>query len=441
MTSTSKEKGAQTIFVWSRNQETEKPSLVGRLVSHPGRGAIFNYSKSFLQSEDPFALDPVHIPARAGNHTTYDPSGLFSVLNDAGPGDWGKKVLRELVRDEPTDTEAELLLAANGEGVGQLLFSGNPEHCEVPRRRNAVSCLEDIQEAACDIFVGRKPEKVTAEVRYALRRGAGLEGVRPKVYIDNHEGKQWIAKLNTHADSINVALIEHASMRLAAKAGMTVPATQVQHIGRYQSLLIERFDIDKDHNLKHFVSAKTLMTGLKPGDSPGPNGYSYPGIGSTIDRVTPGQSIKKGKEELFRRAAWNVLIGNYDDHLGNHGMLRDKTHGYQISPLYDVLPTPHLPGQRHSIGLVKGSNLSNIKNLLECGNKLNIEKDRVSELLLEVVAPIEDWRAAYASYGVSSTDIDMVSGGFANVEILIEMLGRKRVQEIGAALEDKPSSP
>ena len=429
---------AQTIYVWSRNQEGIAPTLVGRLISHPGQGAVFNYSKSYLASKDAFALDPVHLPVAPGNHTTYDPSGLFSVFNDAGPGDWGKKVLRELVRDEPTDTEAELLLAANGEGVGQLLFSSNPEYCDVPRRRNAVSCLADIQEAACDLFVGRKPSKVTAEVRYALRRGAGLEGVRPKVYIDEHEGKRWIAKLNTDQDMINIALVEHASMRLAAKAGMNVPATQVQHIGRHQTLLIERFDVDQDHRLKHFVSAKTLMTGLKPGDSPGPHGFSYPGIGSTIDRVISAPGILASKEELFRRAAWNVLIGNYDDHLGNHGLIRDGEKGFQVSPLYDVLPTPHLPGQRHSIGIIKGSTASNIKNLRECGSMLEIPDERVHDILVEVVAPLEDWRAAYASYGVSSTDIDMVSGCFANVEVLIEMLGRKRVHEATARIDDTP---
>lgn len=437
MSSARRAQEAQTIYVWSRNEEGQSPTLVGRLISHPGQGAVFNYSKSFITSKDAFAIDPVHLPVTPGNHTTYDPSGLFSVLNDAGPGEWGRKVLRELVRDEPTESEVELLLAANGEGVGQLLFSSNPEHCDVPRRRNAVSCLGDIQEAACDIYVGRKTDKVTAEVRYALRRGAGLEGVRPKVYIDDHEGKRWIAKLNVDGDATNIALLEHASMRLAAKAGMTVPDTQIQHIGRYQALLIERFDIDKHNRLKHFVSARTLMTGLKPGDSPGPHGYSYPGIGSTIDRVITAPRVLAAKEELFRRAAWNVLIGNYDDHLGNHGLIRDSETGYQISPLYDVMPTPHLD-QRHSIGIIKGSNISSIKNLKECAGKLEIPEGRANELLTEIVAPLEDWRAAYAAHGVSTADIDMVSRCFANVDILIEMLGRKRVHEAAAKIDDTP---
>ena len=57
--------------------------------------------------------------------------------------------------------------------------------------------------------------------------------------------------------------------------------------------------------------------------------------------VTGGAStqIAPQLEQLFRRVLFNVLIGNRDDHLRNHGFLR-QGNGWVLSPAFDVNPNP-----------------------------------------------------------------------------------------------------
>jgi serine/threonine-protein kinase HipA len=44
-------------------------------------------------------------------------------------------------------------------------------------------------------------------------------------------------------------------------------------------------------------------------------------------------------EQLFRRVIFNVAVGNRDDHLRNHGFIRELA-GWRLSPAYDMNPNP-----------------------------------------------------------------------------------------------------
>src|SRR5699024_10679610 len=47
-----------------------------------------------------------------------------------------------------------------------------------------------------------------------------------------------------------------------------------------------------------------------------------------------------------RRAVFNVLIGNRDDHLRNHGFLRTSD-GWRLAPAFDINPNPDK--QQHAL--------------------------------------------------------------------------------------------
>ena len=44
--------------------------------------------------------------------------------------------------------------------------------------------------------------------------------------------------------------------------------------------------------------------------------------------------------ELWRRIVFNVMVGNLDDHLRNHGFLYDRDDKWRLSPAYDLNPVP-----------------------------------------------------------------------------------------------------
>ena len=54
-------------------------------------------------------------------------------------------------------------------------------------------------------------------------------------------------------------------------------------------------------------------------------------------RGDPGQ-IQADLEQLFRRVAFNIAVGNRDDHLRNHGFILGKK-GWRLSPAFDVNPS------------------------------------------------------------------------------------------------------
>jgi len=59
--------------------------------------------------------------------------------------------------------------------------------------------------------------------------GSPLGGAKPKALI-NIEGAQWVIKFFNN-EPVDAPLVEHATMRLAALAGISVAATQVVRLG------------------------------------------------------------------------------------------------------------------------------------------------------------------------------------------------------------------
>ena len=56
-----------------------------------------------------------------------------------------------------------------------------------------------------------------------------MGGAKPKALI-NIEGAQWVIKFFNN-EPVDAPLVEHATMRLAALAGISVAATQVVRLG------------------------------------------------------------------------------------------------------------------------------------------------------------------------------------------------------------------
>src|SRR5260370_3438551 len=75
------------------------------------------------------------------------------------------------------------------------------------------------------------------------------------------------------------------------------------------------------------------MMGLRDGER-----GSYPEL---VDVLTQyGARVADDAREIYRRMVLNVLISNVDDHLRNHGFLWTGRHGWTLSPVYDLNPTP-----------------------------------------------------------------------------------------------------
>lgn len=86
---------------------------------------------------------------------------------------------------------------------------------------------------------------------------------------------------------------------------------------KYHTLLSWRFDKTQEGKRTHFTSAMTLL-GLNNGDN-ATIGHGYLDIVDFI--IQNCTNVEENLCEFYRRVAFNICIGNSDDHFLNHGFL------------------------------------------------------------------------------------------------------------------------
>ena len=122
---------------------------------------------------------------------------------------------------------------------------------------------------------------------------------------------------------------------MAKEAGIVAAETSVMESGeRYHALLSKRFDRTTEGHRRHFASAMTLL-GLTDGRD-AKTGHGYLDI---VDFILQNCcDVEENLRQLYRRVAFNIAIGNSDDHFRNHGFLLTPR-GWTLSPAYDMNPT------------------------------------------------------------------------------------------------------
>jgi serine/threonine-protein kinase HipA len=130
---------------------------------------------------------------------------------------------------------------------------------------------------------------------------------------------------------------EKVALDLARDAGVTVPDSQLVHIGDRDVLVVDRFDRRGTARIG-YASAMTMLE-ARDGDQ-----RSYLEIAEVIEERSPAAGAEL--QQLWRRMAFSILISNTGDHLRNHGFLHERGDSWRLSPAFDLNPDPQ-PGTRH----------------------------------------------------------------------------------------------
>jgi serine/threonine-protein kinase HipA len=206
--------------------------------------------------------------------------------------------------------------------------------------------------------------------------------------------------------------MEEATLRLAREAGLDVPETRLVDLGKNEHvLLIERFDRagrGKETTRRHFISALTLV-GCAEMDSPQ---KSYTDIADGLRLHGDAARLEADLEELFVRMVFNILVTNDDDHLRNHGLLRD-VNGWTLSPLYDVVPRPTYATERFlHLGIGAQGRLATLPNAMSWSSRFGLTQDRAYAAIDRVWRVAREWKERFESYGVPPTLIQKVESAF-----------------------------
>ena len=325
--------------------------------------------------------------------------GLFGCFADALPDRWGRTLAekREAVeaqqqrRSPKALTSFDYLLSIDDfMRMGALRFKESPIgpflNDQADLRVPPIATIRELADAADAVEKSDEKGELPQErwLYQLLNPGTSLGGARPKSNVMDTDGTLYVAKYPSRSDRHDVALWEHFGHLLARSCGISSADTRVVECGkRYHTLLSRRFDRKADGKRIHFASALTHL-GFKDGTGAA-DGKGYLDIVDFILQACP--DTQQNLEELYRRVAFNICIGNGDDHFRNHGFLLSPR-GWTLAPAYDLNPSLSLT---QALMISETTNESSLTALREAHDSYFITAARADAILAEVKAAIRGW--------------------------------------------------
>ena len=377
--------------------------------------ATFTYEQAYLADPRAYALDPT-LQLDAGSHQTPPAVAVFGAMSDGAPDRWGRNLMTRAERERAqregvtarTLIESDFLLGTRDDlRQGALRYTTDdrtflaPPGDGVPRLI-ALPRLLDLTDALVT------HEAVDRDLRDLVAAGGSLGGARPKAAVVLDDGAALaIAKLPRRgSDEWDVMGWEKVTLDLAVAAQLTVPRSHlVQVLGR-NVLITERFDRRRTLRVG-FISAMTMLE-AHDGDQ-----RSYLEIADTIETQSPAPG--RDLEQLFRRIVFSVLVSNTDDHLRNHGFLREPT-GWTLSPAFDLNPNPEAPGALSTTIDTDGDPTASIDLALQTAQMYRLSPTRAIEIVDEVEQATAPWRTVATRLELPARELELMLAAFDTPE-------------------------
>ena len=165
-----------------------------------------------------------------------------------------------------------------------------------------------------------------------------------------HEGRLWIVKL-PGSDYEELAEVETATMRWAARAGFDVPTHRTEPFENLVGLphwveggapvfAIERFDRRADGSKVHHEDLCQAL-GFRPAHK---NGDANPGVRfDGVLRLVHDTCGENDAREMSRRLGFVIASGNGDAHLKNWSLVWGDRERPSLAPCYDLVATVSWP--------------------------------------------------------------------------------------------------
>lgn len=410
------------LFVYADFDWLKDIEFIGELSHESLRGSEtygFKFADEWLKKHGNIFLsnDLNNYP---GQQYTEMGKDIFSCFSDALPDRWGRTLLnrREQIQAQEEKrpvhrlTSFDYLMGIDDfSRMGGFRFKETQEDGFINADNSLrIPPLTSIREL---ILASQEIEKSEEEnllpdkkwLTQLVQPGTSLGGARPKASVIDEKKNLYIAKFPSRKDDYDVGLWEHFCHLLAIQAGINAAITRtIVTDGKFHTLLSRRFDRNEEGKRIHFASAMTLL-GLTDGDNAG-TGHGYLDIVDFI--IQSCTDVEANLQELYRRVAFNICIGNTDDHFRNHGFLLTSK-GWTLSPAYDMNPT--LNGQQ-SLLISSSSCESDLNILLDACEDYMIHKEKATQIIHEVCKALKQWKITATKLGIAKREIDFFAQKF-----------------------------
>ena len=376
----------------------------------------FGFDREWLAHRRPFVIDP-SLGLHEGDQ--YVEGGrLPAIFSDSAPDRWGRTLMqrresavarRENRRPRTLD-DWDFLVGVNDElRMGAIRLWSHESQSFVADEDVSVpplARLRQLQFYAQRAERGEQPDirDEDEELALLIAPGSSLGGTRPKANVRGEDGSLWIAKFPAGNDSWDVGRWEGFLSHVASKVGIVVPESSVVNVaGQYHTFLSRRFD-RLDGGRRAYASAMTL-TGKHDREQ-----ASYLDIADAITRFGSRANIDSDLAQLFRRLVFNVVVGNRDDHLRNHGFV-GSSEGWRLSPVFDVNPAPEMV--EHALRIDSDLGAPDLDLVRETARYYRLSAAEAKAIVEQVEGGLADWQRRARAFGLSQVDIDRMGPAFS----------------------------
>ena len=364
------------LYVYADFDWLKEIELIGELGYESLRGSdsyCFIFSDDWLKKHgDLFLSDDLN--NYPGQQYTQPGKDIFGCFSDALPDRWGRTLL--LRREQLAAMEEK-------RPVRRLSSFDFLTGIDDFSRMGAFRFKEDSDGEFINVSESLKIPPLT-DIRELIAASAEIERSEEDNVLPD---RKWIAQLVQPGSSL----------------GGARPKAKVIATGeKYHTLLSERFDRTKDGQRIHFASAMTLL-GLNDGDN-ATTGHGYLDIVDFI--IQNCTDVDRNLQELYRRVAFNICIGNSDDHFRNHGFLLTAK-GWTLSPAYDMNPTQN---EYQNLLISATSNKADLNILLDACGDYMLNCKTAEDIISEVTEAVKGWREWAVRLGIFKREMEIFSG-------------------------------
>ena len=355
--------------------------------------------------------------------------GLPGLVADSLPDRFGNSVINIWLRQNGRETDSmsplERLCYTGTRGMGALEFfpaedpnTGDSDIDVTGLTELASRILSEKEELVCDA-----DDMTMAQM---LKIGSSAGGARAKAVIawnkDTGEVRSgqarlpsdfdhWLIKFDNvrgngdhgEADRRQYTLIEYAYHLMAKDCGIGMSECRLLKKDGMSHFMTKRFD--RSDGKKVFVQT---LGALGHFDYNIPRTCSYETYADIAIKLGIG---KTGIEEIYRRAVFNILSANCDDHVKNMSFMMDREGGWGLSPAYDLTFAYNpdnfwLREHQMTVG-GKSGNISE-DDLLAFGKRIGLGGRFCKDTLTTVGRVVLDWKQYANECGIDTGTADAV---------------------------------
>ena len=400
---------------------------------------MFQYEPAFVSAG--IELAPLVMPAREapyafpalGRDAFHSLPGL---LADALPDRFGNRLidvwLAETGRRADLFSPVDRLCYVGTRGMGALEFRPAIQRSGSRRHAVAIAELVDLANRVLDQRARLAGHLGDDDGRGALEDilsvGTSAGGAHAKAVIAWNPGtgefrsgqvdtaagfEHWILKFDgvannrdrELADPLGFGRIEYAYSKMAREAGIEMARCRLHHEGGRSHFMTRRFDRDADGRKVHMQS----LGAIRHFDYNVAGAYAYEQAVETIRLLGLGMGEV---EQQVRRAVFNVVARNQDDHVKNIAFLMGRRGAWRLSPAYDVAYAYNVQGRwtrEHQMSLAGKRSGFERDDLLRFATASGIKRTVARRVIDEVVDAVADWPRFGADAGVPPEDIRRIA--------------------------------